>query len=215
MALSEKKISLFDPGDGDGGEFIIAKGGSNYKVTGNTAGGPTILDANGKVISRLAYEGQPNGVATLDANGVVAQAVLGQLKLTQVKYNSTDESTTATVGSVISVLKSDEITLAANDIAVVTYGGVLSNYNGGWAFLHPMISTDGGNNWDMAGTYSGVYGGGSSNKFYVSNVLLYPTASAQNVIFGVSYGNAAGQSDEVHWMSYKSLTVLVFRGQSS
>lgn len=63
-----KKISAYDPGDGDGGEFIIAKGGGNFKVTGNAPKGPVILDANGKILSRLGYEGVAGGVAVLDSH---------------------------------------------------------------------------------------------------------------------------------------------------
>lgn len=43
------------------------------RVPVGRAGGVAILDANGKILSRLGYEGQPGGVATLDSAGAVVQ----------------------------------------------------------------------------------------------------------------------------------------------
>ena len=67
MAL-DKAISGWPAGDGDGGEFIIAKGGTNYKVTGNAPQGPVIYDAQGNIISRgqvRAYQDEATPGAVL------------------------------------------------------------------------------------------------------------------------------------------------------
>ncbi|WP_293180401.1 hypothetical protein [Oceanithermus sp.] len=108
-----KKISAYDPGDGDGADFITAKSGNNYKVTGNSAGGPAILDANGKVISRLAYEGAADGVATLDSTGAVEQdpASKGQ-------------------ANGVAALNADGIPLLASGVPVIEIGG--DDTNGRW-----------------------------------------------------------------------------------
>ena len=184
------------------------------RVPVGRAGGPPILDAAGKITDRLAYEGAAGGVATLDADGRLVQPVFGQLRLHGTWTNTSDESTTDAVGNPVSGLKSSAISLTAGDVAVVNYGGLLSNYGAGWAFIRPLVSEDGGATWTAVGTYSGVYTPDSTVRVHAANNLIYVADADKSVIFGVSYGNASGVSDEIHWMSYKFLTLLVFRGAS-
>ena len=62
-------IDSLSTGNAAGSSLLISEGGVIKKTVGNQPNGPTILDANGKIISRLAYEGHANGVATLDNAG--------------------------------------------------------------------------------------------------------------------------------------------------
>lgn len=100
-------------GDGDGKKLVIVDSGVSKQVTGNAAGGPAILDANGKVISRLAYEGAASGVATLDSNGAVEQdpASKGQ-------------------ANGVAALNANGIPLLASGIPVIEMGG--DDTNGRW-----------------------------------------------------------------------------------
>jgi len=92
--------------DADGAKVVVVKSGTSYRATGNAAHGPAILDANGHVISRLAYEGVADGVATLDGNGAVEQ----------------DPASKGQAGGV-AALNADGIPLLASGIPVIEMGG--------------------------------------------------------------------------------------------
>ena len=214
-------------GDGDGKKLVIVDNGVSKQVTGNAAHGPAILDANGQVISRLAYEGAANGVATLDANGAVEQdpASKGQAngvagldadgKLAQprrvldVGYDEQADtySTTTVVGSYVMPTPRIQLELPAG--SVVLLDGALNLKTDGtyWALARLVYSDDGGNNWTTFGKYGGVY---QANYRMTPLIGKQDIATAVTRVYGISIGNASGHSDTISaYSGYGLLRVLV------
>ena len=218
MAL-DKAISGWPAGDGDGGEFIIAKGGTNYKVTGNAPLGPVILDANGKILSRLGYEGQPGGVATLDVAGTVVEAVTGQLRSYAFsKGTTTIYSTTADIGQYVLPDPRPTISVEEGDVVVMDFKvGVSVSPDGDWAFALPAYSSDGGTTFVVPGNslYTSFRVGAPVTRFPLTGrAIVEIGAGVTSLVLGISIGTEAGGTQTVSTNGYRWISALIFRGMS-
>lgn len=178
--------------DAAGAKVVVVKSGTSYRATGNAAHGPAILDANGHVISRLAYEGVADGVATLDANGKLAQPrrVLGAyLALQDDLY-----STTTVVGDY--VMPQPRISLDLPAGVTVILDAMLNLVTDGtnWALSRLVYSDDGGTTWTALDKYTGVY---QANYHSVPLVGMQTISTAISRIYGITIGNASGHSDTI------------------
>ncbi len=213
--------------DAAGAKIVVVKSGASYRATGNAAHGPAILDANGHVISRLAYEGAASGVATLDANGAVEQdpASKGQAngvagldangKLAQprrvldVGYDEQAEiySTTAVIGEYIMPTPRVQLTLPANSIVLLDAMLNLDSSGTYWSLARLVYSDDGGNTWTGIGKFAG-----HTSEKYISLALVgrQEISSAITRIYGITIGNASGHSDTIKALNgYGLLRVMV------
>ncbi len=213
-----KKISAYDPGDGDGGEFIIAKGGANYKVTGNAPMGPVILDANGKILSRLGYEGQPGGVATLDAAGTVVEAVTGQLRsYVFARGTTTIYSTTADIGQYVLPDPRPTISVEEGDIVVMDFKVGTKVASGEYAFAIPVYSSDGGStfNFPDGALYTSYNISATIIRVPLTGRAIIPvSAGVTSLILGISIGTESGGTQTVYTNGYRWISALIFRGTS-
>ena len=175
------------------------------------AGGPAILDANGKIANRLAYEGQANGVATLDADGVVD----ADLPLVCDSGNW-DTTTTTEVYDQAPVLAVINLAAKPYDRAVLVTASVgvkTSDTSGAWRG-RIMYSTDGGNNWTATATGSVESSGGRSYATLALSPALIQLAANDALLIGIQIGNAVSAGPTVTIYSaptYSGITAMAVR----
>jgi len=178
--------------DAAGAKIVVVKSGASYRATGNAAHGPAILDANGHVISRLAYEGAADGVATLDADGKLAQP----RRVLDVAYalQSKVYTTTTVIGGYIMPTPRIQLTLSSGSVVLLDAMLNLDTNGDYWALSQLAYSDDGGNSWSIFGKASGAY---LANYQSVPLVGAQKISSAATRTYGISIGNVSGHSDTI------------------
>ena len=160
------------------------------------AGGPPILDSAGKITDRLAYEGAAGGVATLDAEGKLAQP----RRVLDVQFavgTTNSPSYAADVGAYI--MADPRVTVTVEDGDAVILNGFVVAYQdtaGEYIVTRLYRSSDGGSTWVSLGKISDVRAVAASYAVTLPLAVVdYPGAGTH--IYGISLGRLAGDSGTV------------------
>ena len=175
------------------------------------AGGPPILDANGKITDRLAYEGAASGVATLDASGKLVQPrrVLNVVMAVGTTTDATQTSTSSPIGSLI--LPDPRITLTLEAGQVVILNGHIAAYQdtaGDYVIARIYRSGDGGSTWAALGKVADFRAGAASYPATLP-LAVVDAPGAGTYIYAISIGNNSGDTGTVYSQSTNRVLVAM------
>ena len=184
----------------------------------SAANGRIIPGADSALGEYRLEAGVADGLATLDADGVVAHPVGGQLRAykyvrgTLQSYNTTEDVGNYTLPDPHLYLE-----VAEGDIILGYYHVGTKVANDHYVMAEPMYTTDGGSTWHVPDDSSlvGYNLPVTPTRLALSGQFVFVVPSGvSSIAWRISIGTESGGSHTVYAVGYRYISALVFRGTS-